>query len=122
YLLCYLFIVLLINCYTRSLPVKTNRDLIQMLTRTIKTLTTKTFSTRKLTLLFITLALAPVFAHSVFASEKMQLDLDLSPSGKKVQPTMYGIFFEDINFSADGGLYAELVKNRSFEFDQPMMG
>lgn len=39
-----------------------------------------------------------------------------------VQPTMWGIFFEDINFSADGGIYAELVKNRSFEFAQPMMG
>ena len=36
--------------------------------------------------------------------------------GAEVQPTMYGIFFEDINFAADGGLYAELVKNRSFEF------
>lgn len=39
-----------------------------------------------------------------------------------VQPTMYGIFFEDINFAADGGIYAELVKNRSFEFDIPLMG
>jgi alpha-N-arabinofuranosidase len=39
-----------------------------------------------------------------------------------IQPTMYGIFFEDINFGADGGLYAELVKNRSFEFDERMMG
>jgi alpha-N-arabinofuranosidase len=39
-----------------------------------------------------------------------------------VQPTMYGIFFEDINFGADGGLYAELVKNRSFEFYRPLMG
>ncbi len=35
---------------------------------------------------------------------------------------MYGIFFEDINFGADGGLYAELVKNRSFEFPEPLMG
>jgi alpha-L-arabinofuranosidase len=35
---------------------------------------------------------------------------------------MYGVFFEDINFGADGGLYAELVKNRSFEFDQPFVG
>ena len=34
--------------------------------------------------------------------------------GAEIQPTMYGIFFEDINFGADGGLYAELVKNRSF--------
>jgi hypothetical protein len=39
-----------------------------------------------------------------------------------IQPTMWGIFFEDINFAADGGLYAELVKNRSFEFAAPMMG
>ncbi len=36
--------------------------------------------------------------------------------GADIQPTMYGVFFEDINFGADGGLYAELVKNRSFEF------
>ena len=40
----------------------------------------------------------------------------------EVQPTMWGVFFEDINFAADGGLYAELVKNRSFEFSLPMMG
>ena len=39
-----------------------------------------------------------------------------------IQPTMWGIFFEDINFAADGGIYAELVKNRSFEFAKPMMG
>lgn len=39
-----------------------------------------------------------------------------------ISPTMYGLFFEDINFGADGGLYAELVKNRSFEFAQNLMG
>jgi len=39
-----------------------------------------------------------------------------------VAPTMWGVFFEDINFGADGGLYAELVKNRSFEFPTPLMG
>jgi alpha-L-arabinofuranosidase len=39
-----------------------------------------------------------------------------------VQPTMWGIFFEDINLGADGGIYAELVKNRSFEFFKPLMG
>lgn len=33
--------------------------------------------------------------------------------GAEIQPTMYGLFFEDINYAADGGLYAELVKNRS---------
>lgn len=42
--------------------------------------------------------------------------------GAQIQPTMYGLFFEDINYAADGGLYAELVKNRSFEFPQHLMG
>ncbi len=42
--------------------------------------------------------------------------------GAPVQPTMYGIFFEDINYAADGGLYAEKIKNRSFEFPQNFMG
>src|SRR6476620_5707446 len=39
-----------------------------------------------------------------------------------VSPTMWGVFFEDIKFGADGGLYAEMVKNRSFEFPMPMTG
>ncbi len=39
-----------------------------------------------------------------------------------VASTMWGIFFEDINLGADGGIYAELVKNRSFEFNKPLMG
>ncbi len=38
--------------------------------------------------------------------------------GAPIQPTMYGLFFEDINYAADGGLYAEMIKNRSFEFPQ----
>ena len=42
--------------------------------------------------------------------------------GARSSPTMWGIFFEDINFGADGGLYPELVKNRSFEFPDNMMG
>jgi len=40
----------------------------------------------------------------------------------QIQPTMWGLFFEDINFAADGGIYAELIKNRSFEFYKPLMG
>ena len=40
-----------------------------------------------------------------------------TPSGsKKISPDLFGLFFEDINYSADGGLYAELVQNRSFEY------
>lgn len=48
--------------------------------------------------------------------------LDTKKLGAEIQPTMYGIFFEDINFGADGGLYAELIENRSFEFPQRLMG
>lgn len=36
--------------------------------------------------------------------------------GVKINPGMIGLFFEDINYAADGGLYAELIENRSFEF------
>jgi len=44
-----------------------------------------------------------------------KLAIDMSKTGIQVSPTHYGIFFEDINHAADGGLYAELIKNRSFE-------
>ena len=50
------------------------------------------------------------------------LDVNTKKLGAPVQPTMYGIFFEDINYAADGGLYAELVKNRSFEFPNAFTG
>src|SRR3954467_10221299 len=42
--------------------------------------------------------------------------------GGAISPTMFGVFFEDINFAADGGLYPERVKNRSFEFTEPLTG
>ena len=50
------------------------------------------------------------------------IKVDSGNPGAKINPAMWGIFFEDINFGADGGLYAELVKNRGFEFPDPMMG
>lgn len=49
-------------------------------------------------------------------------EIDYAAPIAPIQPTMYGIFFEDINFAIDGGLYAELVKNKSFEFDKPLRG
>jgi len=42
--------------------------------------------------------------------------------GGTIPSTLFGLFFEDINFAADGGIYAERVKNRSFEFPDPLMG
>jgi alpha-L-arabinofuranosidase len=55
-------------------------------------------------------------------SQSPKLVVDVTKPIAEIQPTMWGIFFEDINFGADGGLYAELIKNRSFEFDAPLMG
>lgn len=55
-------------------------------------------------------------------AQEAVLQVDASRIRSEVQPTMFGIFFEDINFAADGGLYAELVKNRSFEFTLPKTG
>ncbi|WP_294203647.1 alpha-L-arabinofuranosidase C-terminal domain-containing protein [uncultured Chryseobacterium sp.] len=70
---------------------------------------------------------AAIFLTVTFFSAQSQkssyvLDLNGASTGIKIQPTMYGIFFEDINFAADGGIYAELIKNRSFEFDEPLTG
>lgn len=45
------------------------------------------------------------------------INIDANQRGPMVSPTHYGIFYEDINHAADGGLYAELIRNRSFEDD-----
>lgn len=49
-------------------------------------------------------------------TKNVNLNVDLTKSVAEADSRMYGVFFEDINFGADGGLYAELVKNRSFDF------
>ncbi len=56
------------------------------------------------------------------AAPVVLVSVDAGRPGATINPAMWGVFFEDINFGADGGLYADLVKNRSFEFTQPMMG
>ena len=55
-------------------------------------------------------------------AQSNEFKIDVQKTGAPIQSTMYGIFFEDINYGADGGLYAELVKNRSFEFENPFGG
>jgi len=47
-----------------------------------------------------------------------RVTVDTSATGPAISDHMYGVFFEDINRAADGGLYAELVQNRSFEYDR----
>ena len=63
-----------------------------------------------------------LMVSTITYGQKTVMDLDASNTIAKIQPTMYGIFFEDINFAADGGLYAEMIKNRGFEFENPSMG
>ena len=53
-----------------------------------------------------------------FAVEaQVVINIDAAKRGPMISPTHYGIFYEDINHAADGGLYAELIRNRSFEDD-----
>lgn len=58
--------------------------------------------------------------NSVTEFSKENSDYHLSIDAKNkvhaISDLLYGVFFEDINFAADGGLYAEMVINRSFEY------
>ena len=65
------------------------------------------------------MAVCTAFAAAVQA--QVTIDIDAQQRGPKVSPMLYGIFYEDINHAADGGLYAELIRNRSFE-DGPRFG
>ena len=69
--------------------------------------------------IMMSLALSAMMALP--AGAQHQFDINTKP-GAPIQSTMYGVFFEDINFGADGGLYAEMVENRSFEFPNSLMG
>jgi len=68
----------------------------------------------------LTLALAIIATSTILSAAT--IEVQVNKPGTKINPAMWGIFFEDINFGADGGLYADLVKNRSFEFPDPLMG
>ena len=69
---------------------------------------------------FVTIvALTLVSAYALHAAPA-SLTVDVDRPGVKISPMLWGIFFEDINLSADGGIYPEFVRNRSFEdSDQP---
>ncbi len=63
-------------------------------------------------------------SHSLFAAIVIfsfflliSATLQAAKGGKKISSDLFGLFFEDINYSADGGLYAEMVQNRSFEYN-----
>src|SRR6476620_253831 len=73
------------------------------------------------TLFLVLLYTAAAFSQSN-AQPKCMINVRVDKPIATIQPTMWGIFFEDINMGADGGIYAELVKNRSFEFYKPLTG
>jgi alpha-L-arabinofuranosidase len=64
----------------------------------------------------VALATPAVADKPVTSAPDYTIALDPTKAGAELADSMYGVFFEDINFAADGGLYAELVRNRSFEF------
>jgi alpha-L-arabinofuranosidase len=70
----------------------------------------------------LALALVPVSPAIQGQQSSTLISVDAAHPGASISPAMFGIFFEDINFGADGGLYPERIKNRSFEFDQPLAG
>lgn len=67
------------------------------------------------TAFLVAAASVPAPAHAEDVTD-YAITVDPAAKGAKIDDTMYGVFFEDINRAADGGLYAELVQNRSFEY------
>ncbi|HEU5080802.1 MAG TPA: alpha-L-arabinofuranosidase C-terminal domain-containing protein [Opitutaceae bacterium] len=66
------------------------------------------------------LVCAALLTPAALSAASIKIEADRP--GAAINPAMWGVFFEDINFGADGGLYAELIKNRSFEFPEGLMG
>src|SRR5438552_1476993 len=64
----------------------------------------------------IGLALAALFGIAVsLSAQQASITIDVNKPGVRIARNLWGIFFEDINCSADGGLYPERIRNRSFE-------
>lgn len=61
---------------------------------------------------------AALFCAVLSAQAQVDIKIDSRPTGVEISPMLYGIFYEDINHAADGGIYAELIRNRSFEDDE----
>jgi alpha-N-arabinofuranosidase len=66
--------------------------------------------------LLTTLTFTLTLISAAFAAAPRTLTVDLAAPARPISPELFGIFFEDLNYAADGGLYAELIQNRSFEY------
>jgi alpha-N-arabinofuranosidase len=71
---------------------------------------------------YLSLAIAALVSNYAISQEKTSFTIKTNEIKGEINPHMWGVFFEDINMGADGGIYAELIKNRSFEFYKPLMG
>jgi len=79
-------------------------------------------STTRFPALATGLALLGTLGASAQPVAPASLTVQVNKPGAAVNKNMYGLFFEDINFAADGGLYPELVKNKSFEINPGLVG
>jgi alpha-N-arabinofuranosidase len=77
---------------------------------------------RKNSCFLLIVAVLAIACTNCIGQSAKNIVVKIAQPGAEIKPDMWGIFFEDINLAADGGLYAELVKNRSFEFTSPLMG
>jgi len=82
--------------------------------------TTTSLSTRVLAL--VCAVSLVIVQEQIVCAQTGNITVQVDKPGAAIPKTLFGLFFEDINFGADGGLYPERVKNRSFEFPNPMMG
>jgi alpha-N-arabinofuranosidase len=64
----------------------------------------------------LTISLTLVYTSAIAQVANSTLEITIEDHGKPISPELFGIFFEDLNYAADGGLYAELIQNRSFEY------
>src|SRR5207248_9644276 len=65
----------------------------------------------------VALVITTLLMPALFAQARATLKVDLGRPKSPVSPTLYGLMTEEINYSYDGGLYAELVRNRTFRSD-----
>src|ERR1039458_86470 len=72
--------------------------------------------------IFHSVGLAFMLALGVGTANPTTITVQTDQPGVVLNHGMWGIFFEDVNLGADGGRYAALVKNRSFEFPDALMG
>jgi alpha-L-arabinofuranosidase len=71
---------------------------------------------RDLAFLVVSIGLPMIASSDSTGAERAQLEVRLDVPGRAISPDLFGVFFEDLNYAADGGLYADLIQNRSFEY------